>query len=219
MLFIAYNHSPFIFSGSFNGIFADGPLMFVITFFVTDLAYYWQHRLSHKFDFLWAIHEVHHSSTELNLTTGARTSWIMPFIGGILYMPLAFLGFNPSYIMVSLVLILFLQWWCHTRFIKDAGPLEGIINTPATHRLHHHPNSRRNYAGFLVLWDRLFNTYEKELVLTEKFGIGEELTTYNPFIINFRGMYHYLRKHISNYTGNDSVNGSVNDKKAVRNKS
>ncbi|MCB0419885.1 MAG: sterol desaturase family protein [Bdellovibrionales bacterium] len=170
---------------------------FIVTFIVTDFFYYWQHRLNHELDILWAVHEVHHSSTDLNLSTGARTSWIMAFLGGILYMPLALLGFQPGYIMVSLVYILFLQWWCHTRVIGQVPLIEGVINTPASHRLHHHPNSRRNYAGFLMIWDRIFGTYVPEKKITQRFGIGEEITSFNPVWITFRGVFFYLKSLIS----------------------
>lgn len=185
-LVFAFSYSPWD--------MGTGVGSFLMTFLVTDFVYYWQHRLNHELDVLWAIHEVHHSSTDLNLSTGARTSWVMAFIGGIFYMPVALLGFNPGYIMVSLVYILFLQWWCHTRFIKSVGPLEGIINTPAGHRLHHHPNSRRNYAGFLMIWDRIFGTYVREEKVTSRFGIGEEIRSFNPVWVTFRGLIHYFSK-------------------------
>jgi hypothetical protein len=67
------------------------------------------------------------------------------------------------------------------------GPLEAVMNTPSHHRVHHGANEQyldRNHAGILIIWDRLFGTFEPE---REKvvYGLTRNINTYNPLRIAF----------------------------------
>ena len=191
---LGYNLSPFKFEPGFAH--------FVVAFLISDCAYYWQHRLNHQIPFFWSFHEVHHSSNELNLMTAVRVSWIMPIFGAIFYLPVTLLGIMPEYVITSLVLVFYGQWWCHTSLIGKIPLIEGVIDTPSAHRMHHSPvieESCSNYAGILMLWDRVFGTYKPEVQRITKFGISDGHVGHNPVVVNFRGIVNYFRKLASGF--------------------
>ena len=169
--------------------FPDTVFGFVVSFLLADFLYYWQHRLKHRNPFFWAFHVVHHSSTELNFTTGFRLSWFDPLIKPFLYAPAVLIGAQPSAILASLVLNLLFQFWVHNRNIGKLGFLEGIINTPSAHRVHHGRNESyldRNFGGVLMIWDRMFGTYVTEEEEPD-FGITGGFESYNPLWIQLHG--------------------------------
>jgi len=162
----------------------------VLLFFAEDLTYYVFHRSSHECRFFWASHVVHHSSQRYNLGTALRQTWT----GGIsfsfvfwLWLPL--IGFPPIMVMTMQAISLLYQFWIHTELIRSLGPLEAFFNTPSHHRVHHASNARyldRNHAGTLIIWDRLFGTFEPEdesepLI----YGLTRNINTYNPIRIAF----------------------------------
>jgi sterol desaturase/sphingolipid hydroxylase (fatty acid hydroxylase superfamily) len=158
----------------------------VVLFFAVDLCYYWFHRASHRINFLWALHAVHHQSEEYNLSTALRQSWIGPLFGWVFYLPLALAGFPAGMFAVMLTANLIYQFWIHTRLIDRLGPLELVLNTPSHHRVHHGTNPRyidRNYAGVLIVWDRLFGTFEPERE-TVRYGLVVPLGSFDPLWAN-----------------------------------
>ena len=102
-------------------------------------------------------------------------------------LPLALAGFSPVMIVAAGAFNLFYQFWIHTELVDRLGPLEWVLNTPSHHRVHHGSNPRyldKNYGGILIVWDRLFGTFEPE---TEPvvYGLTKDIDTYNPFRIAF----------------------------------
>jgi sterol desaturase/sphingolipid hydroxylase (fatty acid hydroxylase superfamily) len=98
------------------------------------------------------------------------------------YGALALLGVRPSLLARARELDLLYQFWIHTDTIRSLGPLEAVLNTPSHHRVHHGSNRRyldRNHGGILVLWDRLFGTFqaEEEPVV---YGLTENIRTFDP---------------------------------------
>ena len=159
----------------------------VIAFFVADFTYYWMHRLEHEHRILWASHSVHHSSEDYNLTIALRLSIIESAIEWIFLIPMILLGFNPFMAIVALVLVAQYQTWIHTEHIVKMGWLDGIFNTPSVHRVHHGSNELyldKNYGGVLIVWDKLFGTFQRE---REKvvYGLTTNINTNNPVTINF----------------------------------
>jgi alkylglycerol monooxygenase len=155
-------------------------------FLLDDLAYYWMHRFSHEVNLLWAGHVVHHSSEEYNLTVALRQSSLHGFMSWIFYMPIAFLGVPVTMWVVCHAINLIYQFWIHTRAIDKLGPAELVLNTPSHHRVHHGVNPEyqdRNYAGMLIIWDRLFGTFEPERA-EPVYGITKPLTSWNPIRAN-----------------------------------
>ena len=157
----------------------------ILTVIVADFIYYWEHRTEHQIRFFWAYHNVHHSSTDYNYTVASRLSWVESCFLWMFYIPMALLGFNPLLIFLGVQISAAYQTWIHTQKIGKLGVLEKIINTPALHRVHHASNPRyidKNFGGILMIWDRLFGTYQVE---REKpvYGLTENINTRNPIKI------------------------------------
>ncbi|MCI3134940.1 sterol desaturase family protein [Phenylobacterium aquaticum] len=163
----------------------------VAIFFLEDLTYYWFHRLSHERRFWWAAHVNHHSSQHYNLSTALRQTWTGGLSGTwLLWLPLAWLGFSPAQIAIQQGISLVYQFWIHTEAIKRMpGWFEAVFNTPSHHRVHHARNPRyldRNYAGILIIWDRMFGTFEPELdAEPPRYGIVKNLADFNLLRVAF----------------------------------
>jgi hypothetical protein len=151
-----------------------------------DFLYYWFHRTSHEVNAFWAAHVVHHQSEEYNLAVALRQGAFQSAFSWIFYLPLALIGFPPlMFLTVSSIDTLY-QFWIHTRAIGRLGPLEWVLNTPSNHRVHHGRNPKyidRNHGGILIVWDRLFGTYQKEEE-EPAYGITTPLRSWNPVWAN-----------------------------------
>ncbi len=161
--------------------------VWVVAFVGDDFCYYWFHRASHEVRFLWAAHENHHSSRYYNLSTALRQSWTTPFTGPIFWAPLALLGVPPLMIFTTMAISLVYQFWLHTELIGRLGPFEWVFNTPSHHRVHHGRNVQyldRNHGGILIVWDRLFGTFEPEDEPVD-YGLTTNIHTFNPLGIAF----------------------------------
>ncbi|MGJ8563063.1 MAG: sterol desaturase family protein [Alphaproteobacteria bacterium] len=161
-----------------------------LCFLLQDFAFYWFHRIAHERRWFWASHVVHHSSQHYNLTTALRQTWTgLITLSFVFYLPLALLGFPPLVIIFVSTANLFYQFWIHTELIHKMGPLEWILNTPSHHRVHHATNPKyldANYAGTLIIWDKMFGTFVPEDANDKpRYGIVKNLSTFNPFMIAF----------------------------------
>jgi sterol desaturase/sphingolipid hydroxylase (fatty acid hydroxylase superfamily) len=167
------------------------PWAWVVLFVLDDFTYYWFHRISHECRFWWAAHVNHHSSQEYNLSTAVRQPWTGVAAGTWLpWIPLALLGFPPAMILTQQGFNLFYQFWIHTEAVhRMPAWYEYLFNTPSHHRVHHAANPRyldRNYAGVLMVWDRMFGSFEAERdEEPPRYGIIRNISTYNPLRIAF----------------------------------
>ena len=154
-------------------------------FVLDDFNYYWAHRTGHRVRWFWASHVNHHTSQHYNLSTALRQTWT-----GFIALAFAFriwpvlLGFPPAMIVAVGAFNLIYQFWIHTEVIgRLPRPVEAVMNTPAHHRVHHALNPRyldRNYAGVLIVWDRLFGTFEAERDDDPpRYGIVRQLGSFN----------------------------------------
>lgn len=161
---------------------ATNPITWVILFLADDLAYYWYHRTHHTVRVLWASHVVHHSSTFYNLSTALRQTWT-PFTALPYWIPLALIGIPPWMILLQQSISLLYQFFIHTERVgKLWRPVEFVMNTPSHHRVHHGSNAEyldRNYGGILIVWDRLFRTFEPESARV-RYGLTKNIATHNP---------------------------------------
>jgi alkylglycerol monooxygenase len=161
--------------------------VWLIAFVLYDFCYYWNHRLGHEMNILWAAHVVHHSSEEYNLTTALRQSG-SSFFSWIFYLPIAILGFEPIVLITVGSLNLIYQFWVHTRHIPKLGWYESVFVTPSNHRVHHAQNQiyiDRNYGGVFIIWDRLFGSFQEELNSEQPiYGIRKALKSWNPLWAN-----------------------------------
>ena len=160
-----------------------------------DFLYYWKHRAAHRVRWLWTAHVVHHSSQFYNLSTALRQPWNNHFTGFVLLStPLVFLGVHPLLLGFVGALNLLYQYWIHTEAI-DRMPnwFEAVFNTPSHHRAHHGTNPQyldSNYAGILIIWDKMFGTFvpeDREIDIS--YGLVQNIGTYNPIKIAFNEMW------------------------------
>ncbi|XP_068179919.1 alkylglycerol monooxygenase isoform X2 [Antennarius striatus] len=178
----------------------DSAWTWWIAFLGVDLGYYWLHRAAHEVAFMWAAHQVHHSSEQYNLSTALRQSLTQQFTSWMFYLPLALIA-PPAFFAVHIQLNLLYQFWIHTELIRDLGPLEWILNTPKHHRVHHGRNIYcldKNYGGILIIWDRLFGTFAPE---TDKviYGLVSPIKTFEIVHVQLH-YYLYLWKRSKTYT-------------------
>ncbi len=148
-----------------------------------DFAYYWEHRTSHEIRLLWTGHAVHHSSPIFNTAVAFRFGPLEPFVAIMFHLPLIVLGFHPAIVILGELSVQAYQFWIHTDVIGRLGPLDRILNTPSNHRVHHgsdHKYLDRNHGGILMIWDRIFGTYQAEEE-TPIYGLTTQINTTNPF--------------------------------------
>ncbi len=155
-----------------------------------DFLYYWDHRWMHEVRLLWANHVTHHSSQRYNLSTALRQPW-SSFLTFWVFSPMPLLGYPAAKVAKAGQLNLLYQYWIHTEAIdRLPAPIETVFNTPSHHRVHHGANRQyldRNYGGILIVWDRLFGTFEPE-VRRVKYGLTKNIATYNPLRIAYHEM-------------------------------
>ena len=178
---------------------SDVVWAWVLLFFLDDFAYYWFHRVSHEVRLFWGSHVVHHSSQHFNLSTALRQTWV-PMTYFPFWIPLALMGYRPWMIFTQQSISLIYQFWIHTEKIdRLPRPVEFVFNTPSHHRVHHgsqHQYLDRNYAGILIIWDRMFGTFEPEGERV-RYGLTKNLTTFNPVKVAFHE-YRSIREDVRN---------------------
>jgi sterol desaturase/sphingolipid hydroxylase (fatty acid hydroxylase superfamily) len=175
------------------------PLNFVTIIsciLLADFAYYWDHRLMHRIGLGWATHTVHHSSPHFNMSVAYRFGPLDAIFPILFSLPIVMLGFNPWILLAAELFVQTYQAILHTEVIgKLPRPIEFIMNTPSHHRVHHGVNRQywdMNYAGILIIWDRMFGTFalEEEKV---RFGVSEPIESNNPFVVFFHGFTRLAR--------------------------
>ncbi|HTO01228.1 MAG TPA: sterol desaturase family protein [Microthrixaceae bacterium] len=163
----------------------SGPLAVGIAILGWDFIYYWNHRLQHESRIMWAIHVVHHSSERYNLSTALRQPWADALGMFVPYGTMSLLGIRPSVIETARQVNLLYQYWIHTDAIRSIGSLEEVLNTPSHHRVHHGMDQKyldRNHGSILIIWDRLFGTFQREEE-TPTYGLTKNINTFNPLRI------------------------------------
>jgi sterol desaturase/sphingolipid hydroxylase (fatty acid hydroxylase superfamily) len=159
-----------------------GPAAHAAAILGWDFIYYWNHRLMHTSRCMWAIHVVHHSSERYNLSTALRQPVAEAFGAFAPYSLLCLLGIQPRLIGTARGVNLLYQYWIHTETIGKLGSVESTLNTPSHHRVHHGSNGRyldRNHGSILIIWDRLFGTFEPESEQVV-YGLTKNINTFNP---------------------------------------
>jgi len=181
----------------FNWGFGIGAILACLL--LQDFVYWYKHMAAHKIRWFWSAHNVHHSSEEYNLSTALRQPWNNHFTGFVLLsMPLVLLGFHPLLVGFIGAVNLVYQFWTHTQAIKKMPRwFEFLFNTPSHHRVHHGTNPRyldSNYAGILIIWDRMFGTFVEERdddpVI---YGIITPIASHNPAVVAFKELVNIFK--------------------------
>jgi len=153
-----------------------------------DLCYYWLHRAGHRVGIFWAAHVVHHQSEDYNLSTALRQTSSGALLGWIFYLPMAVLGVPPLVFATVALIDLLYQFWVHTQQVGKLGWFDRWFCSPSNHRVHHAVNDcyvDRNYGGILIVWDRLFGTFEEERDAEPcVYGTRAPLRSFNPLWAN-----------------------------------
>ena len=161
------------------------PVLYWISLFLLeDIIFYWIHRSEHKIRLFWAVHVTHHSSEKFNLTTGFRSSVFQPIYRFLWFIPLCFIGFHPFDIFIIFSITQTYGILLHTNLIDKLGFLEYFLVTPSHHRVHHASNVEyldKNMGMCLIIWDKLFGTFQAELAdVKPKFGLYEKTISAKP---------------------------------------
>ena len=167
----------------------------MMSIILADISYYWMHRWEHEVRIFWSYHSVHHSSPEYNLSTSLRLAWIEELIEWIFFIPMILIGFDVVQTIIALTVVVVYQTWIHTERIGKLGWLDRIFNTPSVHRVHHGNSEMcidKNYGGILIIWDRLFGTYQAE---EEKvtYGLTKQIGSVNPIMINIYELWQIIK--------------------------
>jgi len=158
-----------------------GPLTLALAVAGWDFIYYWNHRLMHESRFMWALHVVHHSSRRYNLSTALRQPVADALSVALPYSLLCLLGIPPEAVATARGVNLLYQFWIHTETVGRLGAGERVLNTPSHHRVHHGSNPQyldRNHGSILIVWDRLFGTFEVEGQRTV-YGLTTNVDSFN----------------------------------------
>ncbi len=169
---------------------ASSPLVWIGALLLYDLCYYWLHRAGHEVNLLWAAHVVHHQSEFYNLGTALRQTSSGVLLGWLFYLPMAVIGVPVEVFAAAALIDLLYQFWIHTELIGSLGWFDRWFASPSNHRVHHAVNQRyldRNYGGILIIWDRLFNSFEPEDVREPcVYGTRAPLRSFNPMWANWQ---------------------------------
>ena len=152
---------------------------------VIDFQFYWYHRTSHRVRLFWAVHVAHHSSEYMNYGTALRQSWFGPLTKPFFYWPIPLIGFDPLAIFAVGAVLTIYGFWTHTEQVRSIGWLDKIFVSPAHHRVHHGSNDAyidKNFANFLIIWDKIFGTFQDEEEQV-RYGLTHNINTYNPLRI------------------------------------
>jgi sterol desaturase/sphingolipid hydroxylase (fatty acid hydroxylase superfamily) len=150
------------------------PVKWLFAFLLYDLAIYAWHVFSHKYEFLWRFHKVHHSDKSFNASTGFRFHVFDLFLE-ILYKCafVVLVGVDAYLVLVMEAIQSFFIFFHHSNISFDNEKLlSQYIITPYLHRTHHstlRSEHDSNYGIVLAFWDKFFDT-RKELV-PEKIGL------------------------------------------------
>lgn len=167
----------------------------VLAVFACDFIYYWEHRIAHEVRVFWTQHAVHHSSRYMNTSVAVRFGPFEGVVSAIFHLPLVLIGFPPALVFFGIIFVLAYQTWIHTELIGKLGVFDAFLNTPSNHRVHHACDDKyidKNYGGILIIWDRLFGTYQAEEE-RPTYGLKRAFDSVNPLVVWFSETPQFFR--------------------------
>jgi sterol desaturase/sphingolipid hydroxylase (fatty acid hydroxylase superfamily) len=192
-----------IFAYQFSPFHIDNPFVYWFLLFLgQDFLYFLLHLVDHYSRLFWAVHVTHHSSEKFNFTVAIRSSVFQPLYRFVYFMPLGFLGFQPLDILFMYAACQTYGFFVHTEKIRKMGFLEWFMVTPSHHRVHHAKNPiylDKNMGMVLIVWDRLFGTFQPETEKAE-YGLTTPLKTGSPSEVIFgewQKLWSDLKKPVS----------------------
>lgn len=146
-----------------------------------DFSSWLVHLVMHKNKFLWRFHLIHHSDTNVDVTTGLRHHPGDSLLRGIFFLLLIFASGAPMYaVMIYQTLVVLATAFTHAnmrlpRWLDKA--LSYVLISPNMHKVHHHwkqPYTDSNYGAVFSFWDRLLGTYSHLDVKELRYGIDRD---------------------------------------------
>lgn len=149
--------------------FNSGVLMsVVIGVLALDFSSWLVHWVMHKNKLLWRFHLIHHSDTNVDVTTGLRHHPGDSLLRGIFFLILIFISGAPMYsVMIYQTLVVLSTAFTHANISLPKGvdkALSFILVSPNMHKVHHHwkqPYTDSNYGAVFSIWDRVLGTFMK----------------------------------------------------------
>jgi sterol desaturase/sphingolipid hydroxylase (fatty acid hydroxylase superfamily) len=183
----------FYFIYQYHFVKIENPFVYwALLFLCIDFQFYWLHRLEHFCRLFWAAHVTHHSAEHMNLTVGFRASLMRPLYDFFFFMPLAWVGFEPFDILLMYSICQIWAVFVHTEMVRRLGLLEYVFVTPSHHRVHHASNKKyidKNMGMVLILWDKVFGTFQRELSAVDyepiRYGLAKPLKDDTLFTVIF----------------------------------
>lgn len=180
-------------------------LQVIIGLVCLDFTVFFQHRLMHKWRWLWAVHQVHHLDKHVDVTTGIRFHPIEEIVAmGMKMMAVIFLGVPVVVVLAFEILLCFFSLFAHSNIYlspKVDSMLRKVFVTPAMHRIHHSIEAQEqkcNFGFILSIWDRLFGSYRVHSVMLERkmlFGLdnrrGKECDQFIYLLLHPFGLKRY----------------------------
>ena len=169
------------------------PLIaFLLSFVLVDYLYYWNHRLLHS-RWLWRLHLVHHTVTEMQvLGTSRNTLWTSFFIIYLwVHALFIYLLQNPTWYIAGVTLTCALDLWRHSAIAPTRNSLlyrliSNWLILPQDHAWHHARGVVAcNYGANLKLWDKLHCTYYECDRLPDLLGVKINLTLFQKLFFPF----------------------------------
>ncbi|GIY80122.1 alkylglycerol monooxygenase [Caerostris darwini] len=158
-----------------------------VAFIVADFLYYWTHRASHEINFIWASHQVHHSSEDYTFSSALRQSVLL---NQILWVPaLSSSGIDSP-----------------ASGVFSSFSTKLSVSILDTYRGRNRYCIDKNYAGVLIIWDRMFGTFEAEKEKEEiAYGLINTSNTFEPLYIQFGYTLNVLKKFWSTENWRDKL--------------
>jgi sterol desaturase/sphingolipid hydroxylase (fatty acid hydroxylase superfamily) len=169
--------------GPIRRVVTDLPFLakLLIGIVLFDLVSFLVHRCLHRYDRLWNIHKVHHSTVELDGFATTRTHMIENMLRFVPSQALLFLIGMPVNVVAATVAIAAIYGVSnHSNLDINLRWVEPVLVTPRLHRRHHVPaTTQTNYGGILTIWDRLARTLVRtDTTSDERYGVPGEIDTY-----------------------------------------
>ena len=164
---------------------------FLVALLCTDFIWYFYHRSGHRINLFWGAHIIHHQSEDYNYTVAFNLTPFQVIIRVLFWSAMPVLGFTPEVVLGTHLFIGIYQFLLHTPLIPKLGVIEKVMVTPSAHRVHHGSNELyldKNFGGVLIIWDRIFGTYQEEIEEVS-YGITKDINS-RDFLT---GVFHYYQ--------------------------
>lgn len=169
----------------------------IFCFVAWDFCFYWLHRFHHKYNFLWAVHVVHHEGEHFGLSLGIRNSWYSSLTSFPFFVGLAVVGVPIEIFIATSSIHYVIQFYNHNNLVERSGWLDYVLITPTHHKVHHGSNPEyidKNFGGTFVFWDKLFGTFQKQLKSVPiNYGVKGYKTNYDVVTANNLPFFNLLK--------------------------